>query len=146
MSDAGLLERLRQALHDGPKLRLALLFGSHARNQARADSDVDVAILPADSQLALADELALQARLSSAAAREVDLVRLDHCYPAIRWRVANEGVLLLADPAFEASRFRARAGIEHADYAPQLRRAAEQFRRSVAQGRGAHASKARLQS
>jgi uncharacterized protein len=133
MSNAGLLERLRRALQAGPKLRLALVFGSAARDQAGPDSDVDVAILPEDPELTLADELALQAQLSSTVAREVDLVRLDHCYPAIRWRVANEGLVLLANPAFEVSRFRARAGVEHAEYEPQLRKAAERFRRRAAQ-------------
>jgi predicted nucleotidyltransferase len=48
-----LLAQLEGALRAGPPLRLALLFGSVARGTQRADSDVDVAILPAAPELSL---------------------------------------------------------------------------------------------
>jgi predicted nucleotidyltransferase len=47
-----------------PRLRLALLFGSNAVGSAHAQSDVDVAILPEQADLPLADELRFQAELS----------------------------------------------------------------------------------
>lgn len=52
-SDA--VSRLRAALAtgDAPRLRLALLFGSSARGTPRPDSDLDVAIVPADGDLKL---------------------------------------------------------------------------------------------
>jgi uncharacterized protein len=41
-----ILERFRAALEDmyGPRLDRAVLFGSHARSEARPDSDYDVAV------------------------------------------------------------------------------------------------------
>lgn len=132
-----LMARLRRVLEEGPALRLAVLFGSAARGALRADSDVDVAIVPVDPELALSDELALQARLSKAAERDVDLVRLDRASSLLRWRVAREGVGLWADPPFELPRFRARAAIEHADMLPQLQRAQELVRRRLAEGKAA---------
>ena len=129
-----LLTKLREALRRGPRLRLALLFGSFARGQHRPDSDVDVAILPADPELPLAAELDLQVDLARSSGRTVDLVRLDHASTMLRFRIAREGIALLAEPAFEHSRFLAAAAAEHADFAPALAVAAERFRRRVAAG------------
>lgn len=132
MGHGSLIPALKRALEEGPPLRLALLFGSAARDALRPDSDVDIAILPANPSLSLQDELDLQARLAKAAQREVDLVRLDRASPLLRWRAAKEGVVLLAEPARELVRFRARAGIEHADLEPQMARARELLRRRLA--------------
>lgn len=129
-----MLTALRSALAEGPRLRLAVLFGSFARREQRPDSDVDVAILPVDPELPLAAELDLQVALERASGRRVDLVRLDAASTLLRFRVAREGVLLLADPASEHPRFLAAAAAEHADFAPALAVAAERFRQRVAAG------------
>jgi predicted nucleotidyltransferase len=126
-----LIRDLTTLLAAGPRLRLALLFGSVARGSEHAGSDLDVAILPVDRELALADELTLQTRLALLAKREVDLIRLDHCTPALRFRVAREGIPLLGDRSV-LNAFRARAGIEHAEMAPSIQRASEVFRRRLA--------------
>jgi predicted nucleotidyltransferase len=125
-----LIRDLTMLLAAGPPLRLALLFGSVARGSDHAGSDLDVAILPVDRELTLADELTLQTRLSLLAKREVDLVRLDQCTPALRFRVAREGVPLLGVRS-ELNAFRARAGIEHAEMSPLIQRASELFRRRL---------------
>jgi predicted nucleotidyltransferase len=124
---------LREALV-GRELRLAVLFGSGARDALRDDSDLDVGILPRNPAMALSEELALQASLERAAKRAVDLVRLDRASIVLRWRVAREGIVLVADPANEWPRFVARVGIEHGDFAPLYARTAEQFRRRLAAG------------
>ena len=126
LSQDALIRDLQRVLSEGPRLRLAVLFGSTARGTNTADSDLDVAILPVDPQLPLSDELTLQARISIAAKREVDLVRLDRCNPTLRYRVAREGVPVFAEPGALSS-FRARAGIEHAELAPLVKRASEIF-------------------
>ena len=125
-----LISDLRQVLSEGPPLRLALLFGSTARGTERAGSDVDVAILPVDPGLSLSDELALQARIAVVAKREADLVRLDQCSPTLRYRVAREGLPILAERG-SLSSFRAHAGIEHAELEPLVKRASELFLRRV---------------
>jgi predicted nucleotidyltransferase len=106
------LEQLRDVLSRGPRLRLAILFGSRARGTARPDSDVDVAVRPAQP-LSLAEELELGAALERAAGAPVDLVILDEAPAGLRWRIARDGVVLMADPPYEASRFLARTGIAH---------------------------------
>jgi uncharacterized protein len=106
-------DRIRQVLLDGPPLRLAILFGSRARGAARPDSDIDLAILPIDPALSLRDESLLVANLEHATGARVDLVRLDHAAPALRWRVARDGIVLLSMPPQAAPRFLAHAGIEH---------------------------------
>ena len=93
-----LVEDVRRVLQAGPPLRLAVLFGSFARQRARADSDLDIAILPRDESLSLHAELDLAAQLSLATRREVDLVRLDQATMLLRWEVAKDGILLIADP------------------------------------------------
>jgi len=128
-----MIAAVRSILH-GRGLRLAVLFGSAARGALRDDSDVDVGIVPHDPAQSLHDELALQAALERALCRSVDLVRLDRASVLLRWRVAREGVPLLADPAREWPRFVAWVGIEHAEFAPLYARAAERFRRKLAAG------------
>lgn len=118
----------------GHAVRLAVLFGSAARGTMRDDSDVDVGILPVDASMSLQTELALQASLGRALGRPVDLVRLDRADVLTRWRVAREGAPILAEPPREWPRFVARAGIEHADFAPLYARAAETYRRRLASG------------
>lgn len=120
----------------GAPLRLAILFGSAARGRLRADSDLDIAFLPT-RDLALAEELALQAALERATGRTVDLVNLDRADPLLRFEIARHGRVLISEPASESTRFIAAAGIEHADLAPLIADAAERYRRRLAAGTGA---------
>jgi uncharacterized protein len=86
-----------------------VIFGSYAQGRARADSDVDVGILPVDPALSWHDELALAARLSEAAGAEVDLVRLDREDPLLGREVARTGVCLLEAALGEFAAYRADA-------------------------------------
>ncbi len=119
-------------LEAGPPLRLAVLFGSYASGRAHPKSDIDIAILPADSTLSLGHELALAAELSRSLGREVDLVRIDRASTLVRWEIARHGVLVLAEPAWEWVRFRANTASEHADIEEALGRAAELLRQRLA--------------
>lgn len=127
-----MVARIRAVLGEGPRLRLAVLFGSFSRGVARPDSDVDVAILPADPDLPLAEELALQVALERACGRSVDLVRIDRASTLLRFRAAREGLLLAADPPAEHVRFLRTAAAEYSDFAPALAVAAERFRQRLA--------------
>jgi predicted nucleotidyltransferase len=135
MTDATsrLVAQLERVLRSGPPIRLALLFGSAARRTRRPDSDVDVGILPHASALPLPAELDLQVQLSRACGCYVDLVRLDRATTLLRWQVARDGILLLADPLEELARFRARAAVEHAELRIVRDPAAERFRRVLAE-------------
>jgi predicted nucleotidyltransferase len=126
-----LIEELRRVLETGPPLRLAVLFGSGARRGLRADSDLDIGIVPRDPDLSLAAELDLQARLERVSRRHVDLVRLDAASTLLRWEAARHAVLILADRPGELSRFVAAAALEHADFILAFDLSAERFRQRL---------------
>lgn len=113
-------------------MRFAILFGSRARGTARPDSDVDVAISPA-GELSLSDEHALADALERAAGVPVDLVVLDRASPALRWRVARDGIVLCSSPAHAATRFLAATGIEHDSVRELELDAMRRFRARVAE-------------
>jgi predicted nucleotidyltransferase len=126
-----IVDELRRALEAGPALRLAVLFGSAARDRLGTGSDLDVGIVPRDPDLPLAAELDLQARLERACRRPVDLVRLDRASALLRWEAARHGIAILARPPHEISRFLAEAALEHADLVPVWTTAAGRFRRAL---------------
>jgi predicted nucleotidyltransferase len=129
-----LRDRLAPALNAGPPLRLAMIFGSVARGTSRADSDVDIAILPSDPDLTLTAELDLQRVLTAACGRPVDLIRLDRASSLLRWQVARDGRLLFQAGPFEAARFVAEAASEYLDFQPDFDRASALFQKRLADG------------
>ena len=60
---AAIIDDLRRALETRPPLRLAILSGSAARGELRADSDLDVGIVPRTPELPLTAGLDLHAHL-----------------------------------------------------------------------------------
>jgi uncharacterized protein len=129
--DGTLVARLRAALRDGPAVRLAVLFGSAARGTRRPDSDVDVAILFAEP-LDASPEVSFGARLTRAAAADLDVVRLDvPVSTLLKWQIATTGIPLVEATPGEFARFRARAAAEYLDFAPALAHHAEIFRRRL---------------
>lgn len=136
------IARLKSALTEGPPLRLAILFGSHARDAAHPGSDIDVGIIPCDPQLALTAELDLQARLERACGSAVDVVRLDRASTLLRWEAAIHSVVLVASSSGEFPRFVAAAALEHAELMTTLGPAAERFRRSLVEGQSPSAAAA----
>ena len=126
--DAGLVEDLKKVFVSGPSVRFAILFGSHARGTERPDSDVDVAIEPADGGLGLDEEMELIGLLERAVSKSVDLVRVGDLKAGVRWRVARDGIVLVSNPPWAASRFLARCGIEHDENLDLEAEASRRFR------------------
>ncbi len=105
------LSRLRQALRTQRRVRLAVLYGSVARGEEDAGSDLDLLVSFADEDPALAARLA--ADLEGVAGRRVDvadLARVQTGAPLLLSRVLDEGrVLVDRDGQWRRLRERRRA-------------------------------------
>jgi uncharacterized protein len=121
-------EQIRAVLQAEPAIAAAWVFGSVARGEARADSDIDLAVLlrePSANALTMRRELMrLAASLESAAGRRVDLVVLGLHDPILAYRVLSEGRLLHdADPERRID-FTSDALARYLDWAPLYEAAA----------------------
>lgn len=130
MTTALPIDRLTNVLRRVP-VRLAVLFGSAARGTGRPDSDVDIAILPRDAAVSLADEARWQGELEDACGRRVDLVRLDQASSFLLGEIARDAVCLYEAEPGAFTRFRAAAWSEWLEFAPAFERAAARFRQRL---------------
>lgn len=103
------------------ELGLVALFGSHARGQARPDSDLDLGVGRQDGRRLTARELgALRLELSRWSGREADVVDLLAADALLRFEVARDGRALWEAEPGAWSAFVARTLIDHDDLAPFL--------------------------
>lgn len=114
-----LLDRLRARAEALPAVRLAVLFGSMARGEAGAGSDVDLGVLLDPDTAALRFEV--EAELGRAAGREVDLVFLSQAPPLLRFEISRDGRLLFEREDGLWTGFQARAMVDWWDWAPYHR-------------------------
>jgi predicted nucleotidyltransferase len=98
INESSVVENIRTALRNIPDLVAVYLFGSTARDQAHALSDVDVAVLFA-AELSAADVFArmlgIGVILDEALRQPVDVVALNRAPPALCFQVLKHGRLLL---------------------------------------------------
>ena len=122
--DATLVERLRAALTPRVEVLEAYLFGSEARGEARAHSDVDVAVYVDLARLPQLDwgyEAHLTTDLMRAlASNRVDVVVLNHAPPLLYHRVLRDGVRLLSRDLQATTVREGQALSRYCDYVPQL--------------------------
>lgn len=127
MTDSQLIQsRLRDALACVANLRLAMMFGSVARGEARANSDVDVAVL-ADHTLSADERIRLVDSIAQATGRAVDLVDLTTAGPPLLGEILRDGIRLLGSPA-ELAALATRAALDAADFLPLVQRMLNQRR------------------
>jgi predicted nucleotidyltransferase len=121
-----LVEGLRRFLVARSEILEAYLFGSRARADAQAHSDVDVAVYVdparvADSALGYAAELT--AEVTGLLRRnDVDVVLLNRAAPLLYHRVLRNGLRLFARDARATTTREGRALSRYCDYVPQLRK------------------------
>ena len=96
--ESKVVETISAALHNHPDLVAVYLFGSTARDQAHALSDVDVAVLFA-TELSAADvfgrTLEIGTILDETLRLPVDVIALNRVPPALCFQVLKHGRLLL---------------------------------------------------
>jgi len=124
------LDPLRLAAARYPGARLVVLFGSVARGTAAAWSDLDIGVSGLDTWSALE----LGAELGELLGREPHVVDLDEASDWLRYRVAEDGVLLLEAEEGTWARYVARAMLGYFDLAPIIELCAEGARQALARG------------
>jgi predicted nucleotidyltransferase len=136
MIPMSLVDQLRETLAAMPAVRLAVLFGSVARGEERAGSDVDVGVRLDPDSSALRQEI--EVALGRAARRDVDLVFLDEAPPLLRFEIATDGVIHVERQPHDWADFRMHAMIDWWEWAPHARKienaALERLRASAADG------------
>ncbi|MFY9344472.1 MAG: nucleotidyltransferase domain-containing protein [Planctomycetota bacterium] len=113
-----MFDEVAKVLAADPRIAYALVFGSCARGQAHAQSDLDVAIGGLSSPFSEHDLGDLIGLLESASQQAVDLTVLDEVPPSVAYRVFRDGVVVLDRDHPALVRRRARAAMEYLDWKP----------------------------
>jgi hypothetical protein len=116
--------RIARALADRGDVLDAYLFGSRARGDAAAHSDVDVAVY-VDERRSPAAPFGVAADIASVlmsalGESRVDVVVLNHAPPLLYHRVVRDGIRVLARDVAAATTREGRALSRFCDYVPQL--------------------------
>ena len=122
--DERLLGRLSQVLAPREEILEAYLFGSHARGQARLDSDVDVAVY-IDETTADEGDWGYRAQLTTTLmaaldTNDVDVVVLNEAPILLYHRVLRDGARLLSRDLRATTRRAGQALSRYFDFLPQL--------------------------
>lgn len=112
-----MIEAIDAVLRADPRILYALVFGSHARGTAHANSDLDIAIATSEP-LATRDLLDLLSRLESATRQTVDLVLLDEAPPALAYRIFKDGIPLCERDHSALVKRKAKAILDYLDFKP----------------------------
>lgn len=115
-------DRAKAVLHAEPGLKLALLFGSAATCNMRADSDVDIAVL-FTSPMIPDDKIRLAQRLERELHKNVDIVDLFALSGTILSQILCKGHVLIKDGPKDMIGLVRRMVYNQADFMPYVRRA-----------------------
>jgi len=120
-------ERIATVLKAFPQVRAGWLFGSTARGRARADSDLDVAVVSTVPRAGFPLREAHTAFVE-AGIDHVDLAILDQGDLVLRFEAVRQNRLIFARPDFSSGEYFSRTVREFFDFEPLLRRQREALR------------------
>ena len=114
-------QKIKYVMARHPSVDLAILFGSMAKDRARNDSDLDIAIassstLTAQTHIAIIEDLAL------VVGRPVDLIDLDRIHNPLLQQILTKGRKILCHDRTHYAELLLRMVYEEADYMPYYRR------------------------
>lgn len=125
---AALTDVIRAALAGVAQLQLAIVFGSVAAGQARASSDIDIAI-DAGRRLSVPEKMALISAIAEQTGRAVDLVDLRAVGEPLLGQILAHGKRIFGrDECF--ARLITRHVLDEADFLPYRNRILEERRRA----------------
>jgi predicted nucleotidyltransferase len=124
-----LIEEIQPVLAGTGQVRLALLFGSCARQQAHGNSDVDIAV-----DAPGADLWSLAARVSERVGAEVDVIALASASIPLLEQLIAEGLVIHESEPGRGAAWRSRALAQLETDRPWYRRMRDAWLRRVAQG------------
>lgn len=111
------------------------LFGSRAQGRARADSDIDLAIvLPDDCSIPATERIDLIARLEELAGRRVDLVLLNRAPLPLQFEIIHTGILLYESSSDARTDFEDIVVRDYLDLGPMLERSRQEIMEEAARG------------
>jgi len=119
-----LIERITAVLVVRPEILEAYLFGSHARGEAQAHSDIDIAVFIDEAEVepgpfGYRSELT-SALMSGLGTNAVDVVVLNRAPPLLYHRVLRDGSRLFSRDLRATTVREGRALSRHCDFVPQL--------------------------
>jgi hypothetical protein len=117
-----LIHDLSAALADERGVAAAYLFGSHARDEARHDSDIDLAVLFGQDppKVLVGVVSALHGRLEESLGQEIDLVVMNDAPVDLVHRILRDGVLVNERDPDRRVAFEVKARNEYFDLKPYL--------------------------
>jgi predicted nucleotidyltransferase len=122
------IQQVHAVLSSHPDIRLAYVFGSIARNRARQDSDLDVAV-QAEKPLDSAMCIQLIEDLTLATGRPVDLVDLQTVGEPLLGQILKHGQRIIGDQAAHVAMM-SRHVYAMEDFMPYVNRMLEERRRA----------------
>ena len=107
-------KRCRDILLECENIVFAYIFGSFALGNARADSDIDIAIYLA-AEIGIETYLDLKVRLAEGCKREVDLVILNEANPFLRYEIQRNNILLFSRDKTLETHYKVKTLFEYSD-------------------------------
>lgn len=137
-SHQAVLDTLRERLAQRPEILEAYCFGSTARGEATAHSDLDIAVYVDQERLppapfGYAAEL-MADLMAGLSLDQLDVVVLNDAPPLLYHRVLRDGERLLSRDLAATTTREGRALSRYCDYLPQLRKIDRELARRLADG------------